>query len=400
MATVALFFATTGLIVALAAQAVGYDRGFSQTTFRAVQIGAQLIAPLALTWALAELTGKSLGSRFTARLGLGALTVVGAVVLATDPLSSASFSKNWPPASVHYQLIPNWVLEAVAVVAAVFAVVAVIVAGVRGRRNPGWRGLFLAVAAIAAAAVATDWLRATFSANTAYPVICLAAAALAWFGAVRTRAVQLERLRSGGYSWDEDTGSFVQYHDDSGEFAYNDTGGFGRDRAATDSRGWYADEPGGPRPDPADTDFNGWFRPGADTGGFHHDPRDSGGYDRGPDSGSFPRSDTGGFGPHPSDPPGLGPHPADSGSFGPHPSDPPGPGPHPADSGGFGPHPSDPRGFHRDAVDNGGLPQQAADAYAGYGVVPPEPGPPNRGQNGTMGSNPNPSYVETGDVLP
>jgi quinol monooxygenase YgiN len=390
MATVALFFATTGLTVALAAQAVGYDRGFSQITFRAVQIGAQLIAPLALTWALAELTGKSLGSRFTARLGLGALTVIGAVVLTTDPLSGASFSKNWPPASVHYQLIPNWVLEVVAVVAAVFAVVAVIVAGVRGRRNPQWRGLFLAVAAIAAAAVATDWLRATFSANTAYPVICLAAAALAWFGAVRARAVQLESLRSGGYSWDEDTGSFVQYHDDSGEIGYDDTSGFGRDRGATEGRGYYADEPGGPRQDPADTDFNGWFRPGADTGGFQHDPRDAGGYERGPDSGSFPRGDTGGLGPHPADPGGLGPHPADPGSFGPHPADP----------GSFGPHPSDPRRFHRDAVDNGGLPREAAEAYGPYGVVPPEAGPPNRGQNGAMGSNSTPSYVETGDVLP
>ena len=411
MATVALFFATTGLTVALAAQAVGYHRGFSQTTFRAVQIGAQLIAPLALTWALAELTGKSLGSRFTARLGLGALTVVGAVVLATDPLTGASFSKSWPPASVHYQLIPNWVLEAVAVVTAVFAVVAVIVAGVRGRRNQAWRGLFLAVAAIAAAAVATDWLRATFSANTAYPVICVAAAALAWFGAVRARTVQLESLRSGGYSWDEDTGSFVQYHDDSGEIGYDDTSGFGRDRGATEGRGYYADEPGGPRQDPADTDFNGWFRPGADTGGFHQDPRDTGGYDRGPDSGSFPRGDTGGFGPHPSDPGGLGPHPAgsgsfgpppsDSGSFGPPPSDTGGFGPPPADPGGFGPHPSDPHGFHRDAVDNGGLPRQAADAYGQYGVVPPEAPPPGRGQNGAMGGpDSTPSYVETGDVLP
>jgi len=135
MATVALLFAVAGLIVALVAQAAGYARGFDPTTFRAVQLGAQLIAPLALAWALAELTGKSLGARFTARLGLGALTVVGAVVLATDPLSGAAFSKSWPPASVHYQLIPNWVLEAVAVVAAVFAVIAVIVAGVRGRRR-------------------------------------------------------------------------------------------------------------------------------------------------------------------------------------------------------------------------------------------------------------------------
>jgi len=102
MATIALIFATAALTVALAAQAVGYYRGFSETTFRAVQIGAQLMAPLALTWALAELTGKSLGSRFAARLGLGALAVVGAVVLATDPLNAAGFTKSWPAASVHY----------------------------------------------------------------------------------------------------------------------------------------------------------------------------------------------------------------------------------------------------------------------------------------------------------
>jgi hypothetical protein len=49
MATVALLFATAGLTVALAALALGYNRGFSSTTFRAVQLGAQLIAPLALT---------------------------------------------------------------------------------------------------------------------------------------------------------------------------------------------------------------------------------------------------------------------------------------------------------------------------------------------------------------
>jgi quinol monooxygenase YgiN len=389
MATVALFFATTGLTVALVAQVVGYDRGFSQITFRAVQIGAQLIAPLALTWALAELTGKSLGARFTARLGLGALTVVGAVVLATDPLSSASFSKSWPPASVHYQLIPNWVLEAVAVVAAVFAVVAVIVVGVRGRRSPEWRSLFLGVALVAAAAVATDWLRATFSANTAYPLICLAAAALAWFGAVRASKVRLESLRSGGYSWDEDTGSFVQYHDDSGEFGYDDTGGFGRDRGVTDGQGWYADDAGGYRRDPADTDFGRWFRPGADTGSFHQDPADTGGYDRGPDSGSFGRGDAGSFGPPPGDSGGFGPPPADSGGFGPP----------PADSGGLGPPSAESGGFRRDPADAGGLPREAADAYGRYGVVPQEPDQPSRGQNGAMGNNSD-AYVETGDVLP
>src|SRR5215472_11386906 len=239
MATIALILATAALAVALAAQAAGYYQGFSETTFRAVQIGAQLIAPLALTWALAELTGKSLGSRFAARLGLAALAVVGAVVLATDPLNNTNFDKSWPPASVHYQLIPNWVLEAVAIITAFFAVVAVIVAGIRGRHSAGWRTLFLAVAAIAAASVATDWLRATLPANTGYPLICLAAAALAWFGGIRASKVRLESLRSGGYSWDEDTGSFVQYHDDSGDLAaYNDdAGGFGRDGFGRDGGG-------------------------------------------------------------------------------------------------------------------------------------------------------------------
>src|SRR5260370_31283687 len=99
-ATVALLFAVLGVTVARGAQADGYARGFDQNTFRAVQLGAQLIAPLALTWALAELTGKSMGARFASRLALGALTVVGAVVLGTDPLSNAGFSKAWPAASV------------------------------------------------------------------------------------------------------------------------------------------------------------------------------------------------------------------------------------------------------------------------------------------------------------
>jgi quinol monooxygenase YgiN len=287
MATVALVFATAGLTVALAAMAIGYNRGFGATTFRAVQLGAQLVAPLALTWALAELTAKSLGARFVSRLGLGAFTVIGAVVLATDPLGSAGFTKVWPAASVHYQLIPNWVLEAVAVVTALFAVVAVIVAGVRGRQSAGWRALFLAVAAVAAASVATDWLRATLPVSSAYPATCLAASALAWWAAGRAASVRLESLRSGGYSWDEDTGSFIRYHEDgSGEISYDDTGGFGRGGGATGGRSWYAEtggfhgdpaDTGGFRRDPADTDFSGWFRPGVDTGGMSRDAIAAGG---------------------------------------------------------------------------------------------------------------------------
>src|SRR6516162_616114 len=156
LATVALLFAAAALAVALVAQASGYYHGFGETTFRSVQLGAQLIAPLAFTWALAELTGKSMGARFASRLALAALTVVGAVVLATDPLGSAAFSKSWPTASVHYQIIPNGMLKFVAAVTALAAVVAVIVTGIRARHSAGWRMLFLAVAAIAVGSVLTD----------------------------------------------------------------------------------------------------------------------------------------------------------------------------------------------------------------------------------------------------
>ena len=276
--TVALLFAGVGLTVALGAQAVGFARGFDQNTFRAVQLGAQLVAPMALAWALAEFTGKSMGARFASRLVLGAVTVIGGVVLATDPLSGASFSKAWPAASVHYQIIPNAVLRFIAVVTALVALIAVIVTAVRARQREGWRTLLLAVAAIAASLLLTDALRLKLPASSAYPLICVAAAALAWFAAVRASAVRLELLRSGGYAWDEDTGSFVRYRDeDTGDFGYaDDTGGFRQLRGETDGRGWYTDDTGGFRRDVTDTDLRGWFRPGGEGSGGRRDAAESG----------------------------------------------------------------------------------------------------------------------------
>ena len=281
MATVALLFAVAGLIVALGAQAAGYARGFDQTTFRAVQLGAQLIAPLALAWALAELTGKSMGARFASRLALGAVTVIGAVVLATDPLNNASFSKAWPAASVHYQIIPNALLKFIAVGTAIVAVIAVIVTAVRARQRAGWRTLLVAVAAIAAALLLTELLRVKLPANSAYVLICVAAAALAWFAGVRASVVRLESLRSGGYAWDEDTGSFVRYHDeDTGDFGYtDDTGGVRQVHGETDDQGWYHEDTGGFRRDVTDTDLRGWFRPGGEGAGPRQDIGDRGGGD-------------------------------------------------------------------------------------------------------------------------
>lgn len=304
----ALTCAGVGLTVALAAQALGFDKGFGPTTFRALHLGAQLLAPMALAWALAEMTGKSLGARFAARLALGGLTMVCAVVLASDPLSAAAFSTAWPAASTFYQLIPNAILELIAGVTALAAVVAVAVATVRAKRYPGWHDLFGAVAAVAVAALATDALRIALPVKTAYAGICLLVVALAWLASKLSSRVRLDVLRLGGPVWNEDTGEFVRYNEDTGEFApYRDDSGYGSGRYANGGyppdpgggyqqggrgyTGWYGDELGDSQPEGADTDFNDWFRD--DTGGI---PRDTsgrgygGGY--GPDT-DFGRSSNG-----------------------------------------------------------------------------------------------------------
>src|SRR5262249_24065995 len=102
--------AAAGLTIALAAQALGYRQGFNAAAFRAIQVGARLAAPMALVWGLVELTGKSFGVRFGARLGLAALTAIAGVILASDPLSGVTFTTAWPTSAVHYQFIPDAIL--------------------------------------------------------------------------------------------------------------------------------------------------------------------------------------------------------------------------------------------------------------------------------------------------
>ena len=88
--------ATLGLTIALAAQSMGFARGFGPVTFRAVQLFALLLAPLWLAWGLVELVVANEAARFGLRLLSGALTVVASVILATDPLTAQPFSKSWP----------------------------------------------------------------------------------------------------------------------------------------------------------------------------------------------------------------------------------------------------------------------------------------------------------------
>ncbi len=230
--------ATAGLTVALAAQVLGYRKGFAPTTFRAVQVGAQLVAPLALAWGIVEVTARSLPARFAARLGLSALGVVALVVLGTDPLSSQPFSRSWPSASVYFQVIPNGLLKFLAVVTVLVAVAGAIAAGVRIRHDRGWRDAFAAVGVAGVAALVTEGLGVHLPVNTAYPVLCLLAAGLAVLASVLAGRFQPAALRaasgSGDAGWDP--------------AARAGAAGGGR-YGADDSLGLYADGGGYPAPD-------------------------------------------------------------------------------------------------------------------------------------------------------
>src|SRR6202030_4688082 len=79
-------------------------------------------------------------ARFGARLICGALTVVGSVILATDPLTVVPFGKGWPLAGPHYQPPSHYALDVVQAVAVILAAASIGLAGARARtedRRPG-----------------------------------------------------------------------------------------------------------------------------------------------------------------------------------------------------------------------------------------------------------------------
>src|ERR1700761_519008 len=173
------------LTVALLGQSIGFATGFAAWTFRLVQLTAQLLAPLMLAWGLVELVARNTAVRFAARLVTAALVVVAGVVLATDPLASAPFTKSWPRASAHYQVIPHCalILAHLTVAVAALAVLAICVSRERdGHVVTGpWPP---AVAAVAAAALLLVVMRAPLP-GPAYPLLSLVAAGLVWFGMSR-----------------------------------------------------------------------------------------------------------------------------------------------------------------------------------------------------------------------
>jgi quinol monooxygenase YgiN len=237
-ALIAWVVAAFGLTVSLGAQALGYNIGFGPIAFRAMEIGGQLLAPLALALGLAEVVGRSVTARFAARLILSALAVVALVVFATDPLSAAQFSKAWPATTVYYQIVPNKLIEYVLAPAVIIvALVAITVVVVRLiRREPGWADALPVVGAASTGTVllAIPGIAALLSLSvplaSMFAPLCLLAAGAAWFAGIRLDRLQLGTLRQApgvgddtGYGWErprswggrgDETGDFDPVADD------------------------------------------------------------------------------------------------------------------------------------------------------------------------------------------
>jgi quinol monooxygenase YgiN len=294
---VAWVIALAGLTVGLAAQAAGYRRGFVPTTFRATQLGAALVAPLALAWGMAELAARGLVARFAARLILAGLFVVAGVILATDVLSARAFSQTWPAARDHFEFLPLGLLALVAVVVVLTMIAALATTGLRSRSDPAWHGALAAVALAGVAALATQGLQAGLPANAAYPALTAIAAAAAWLAAGRAAGVSVGRLRGGtrapagppqrgsggdpGYAGDDSLDLYrdgYRHFEDSAAFAayvngeYGETGNhpgptYGNPRPQYEE-GRYEDTGGFPA-----AGYPGAGSPGsAGAGEFHPDP--------------------------------------------------------------------------------------------------------------------------------
>ena len=180
MAVITWTVASLGLAIALAAQSMGFASGFDQVTFRTVQLAGLLLTPLWLAWSLVELAVANDTVRFGTRLISSALTVVAAVILATDPLRAQPFSKAWPLTSVHFGPIARSALDVVQAVAVLAALACVGVALAGRGRSRRWRRSRRGLAVLMAAG-----LRFPLPAPAAYPLLSTAAAGLVLFGASR-----------------------------------------------------------------------------------------------------------------------------------------------------------------------------------------------------------------------
>jgi quinol monooxygenase YgiN len=212
---IAFSLALLGLLVSLGSQTVGYLAGFDATIFRAMELGGQVIAPLALILALSEIAAKSTAVRFLARLYVPTLGLIAVVVLALDQLAQTTFTKAWPDPAVFYQTPPNYILEfAIGPVTAFAALFAIGVVMNRGGQ-PAWNAalpaqlmggaaaLLLAYPALAQLAAYKEHIHLPVA--SVFALLGAAAAALTWLAGMRSGRVPLaSRGRQDEDDWRRD----------------------------------------------------------------------------------------------------------------------------------------------------------------------------------------------------
>ena len=214
---IAWAIALLGLLVSLGCQALGHLAGFDAAMFRGMELGGQVIAPLALVLALSEVAARSGAVRFCARLYIPALAIVAMVILSLDQLTQTTFTKSWPDPSTYYQLPPNYVLMfAIGPLTTLVAIIAVATVVFRSGQ-PGWNAVLPAALMGGAAAVALAYpclaQLVTYELSIHVPVAsefapaCVAAAVLGWLAAGRAGRVRLSVLHGGSAAgtsrWDE-----------------------------------------------------------------------------------------------------------------------------------------------------------------------------------------------------
>jgi len=210
--------ALLGLLVSLGSQVLGHLTGFDAAMFRGMELGGQVIAPLALILGLAEVAARSAPVRFCARLYIPALAIVAVVILSLDQLAQTTFTKAWPDPSVFYQVPPNYVL--MFAIGPLTTLVTLIAVGTVMARSgqPGWNAVLPAALMGGAAAVALAYpclaqLVAYLTGihlpvASEFAVLCALAALLAWLAADRAARVRLSVLHGSGSAGTSPRGGF------------------------------------------------------------------------------------------------------------------------------------------------------------------------------------------------
>jgi quinol monooxygenase YgiN len=179
-----------GLCIALGATAVGLLVGFGEPLFRAAEIGAALIAPLWLAMGVIELVAQPFPVKFATRLVVVSYTIVAVVILALDPLRG-DFTSTLPKPDDHYEWLPQAVIAGAHLIAVTTLVVCAAVTALHARDiGPAAPNVLLPVALVALAGVLLVSGTRGYLPGTAAVLAMGAAAALIWFGAIRTVPVR------------------------------------------------------------------------------------------------------------------------------------------------------------------------------------------------------------------